>query len=66
MYIGKTDYNTSRKLKNEGIKFTNNIGDLYINFKFILPDISINNKDLLKNILNSEDIIIYDSNLLSI
>lgn len=60
-YNGKTDFNTVRKLKNEGLKDSNNkSGDLYIKFKFILPDINTNNKNYLKTLLFDSNYVIND------
>jgi len=57
-YIGKTDYNTIRKIPNEGIKIinSNRKGDLYIKFIFTLPNIEdMNLKAQLKNPLYAID-----------
>lgn len=57
-YIGKTDYNTIRKIPNEGMKIinSNRKGDLYIKFIFTLPNIEdMNLKSQLKNPLYAID-----------
>lgn len=59
-HIGKTNFNTIRKIPNEGMKIinSNKKGDLYINFKFNLPNLDNINpeiKTVLKNILLSID-----------
>jgi len=57
-YNGKTDYNTIRKIPNEGMKIinSNKKGDLYIKFVFTLPTIEdMNLKTQLKNPLYAID-----------
>jgi DnaJ-class molecular chaperone len=53
---GKTEFNIMRKIVGEGMKKLNQQnkkGDLYINFKVILPNLSLELKNQLKPILQS-------------
>jgi DnaJ-class molecular chaperone len=55
---GKTDFNMTRKITGEGMKKINNgqkKGDLYITFKIVLPNLSLELKNQLKPILQSID-----------
>lgn len=55
---GKTDFNSCRKIIGEGMKKINSPqkkGDLYIRFKFILPQIPTEIKNQLKSILQNID-----------
>jgi DnaJ-class molecular chaperone len=57
--MGKTDFNTYRKIADEGMKDLNNKkGSLYIRFTFILPNLSSlpnETKNQLKSLLQSFD-----------
>ena len=55
---GKTEFNCIRKIVGEGMKKINSPqkkGDLYINFKFTLPILSLETKNQLKTILQNFD-----------
>lgn len=57
-YVGKTDFNTVRKIKNEGMKDVKNKGDLYVRFIVSLPNLlplPSETKVQIKSLLESFD-----------